>query len=559
MKKHTYFLFLGLLSIRAFSQDLTNIKDNKPFAVSGSVDVRAIGYTASGIDPRRSPLSWMISGNPVFSFYGFTLPLSFTFTEQERSFGQPFNQFGLSPTWKWITLHGGYRNVSFSPYTLAGHTLLGGGFELKPKNFRVGFMTGRLNRATTIDTTTGMVNPYRFSRYGSAFKLGYGNSKGHFDLSFLQARDSPKGYKGNIDSTMSAMAANTALGADFRLTFPGNFVVFGDAGLSIYTHDVESTMEIETDSTQSALEKLLKFTRVNATSEYYLAYSGGIGYNSGMFGIQLEYKHVDPNFRSMGAFFFQNDLQNITLSPRLSLLKGNLMFSGSIGMQQDNRKKLKMATTKRMIGMANLMWNMNEKFGVDANYSNFTTNSEPTVALVENRYLLAQTNNSLSVTPRLLLAGPTQTQVFLLSFNANTMRDLSGDTLSNSDITSTIAFLNYNLMLNKLGLTIMAGLNYTLNQMDIGNSSNQGLTLGASKSLLNNKLMISSNNSYVLTDMAGGKGNILNIGGNISYRPVKGHRLNLRVQSLNNQRDRENAESLKYSELTGEIGYTYNF
>lgn len=218
-----------------------------------------------------------------------------------------------------------------------------------------------------------------------------------------------------------------------------------------------------------------------------------------------------------------------------------------------------MATTKRVIGMANLMWNVNDKFGVDANYSNFTTNSEPTVAIVENRYVLAQTNNSISITPRLMLANAKKTQVFILSANANTMRDLSGDTLSNNDITSTIAFLNYNLSLNESGLSIMAGLNYTLNQMDIGNSSNQGVSLGASKSFLKNKLIISSSNSYVLTSLSGGKGNIINIGGNLNYMPLKGHRISLRIQSMNNNREQENEESIKYSELTGEIGYTFSF
>lgn len=557
MKTRLYLLLTALLPFGAGAQDLSNIAGQKPFAVSGSIDLRAIGYSANGIDARRSPFSYLISGAPVFSIYGLTIPVSFTFTEQDRSFSQPFNQFGLSPTYKWITLHGGYRNVSFSPYTLAGHTLLGGGFELKPKNLRVGFMTGRLNRATTIDTTTGAVNPYSFSRYGTAVKLGYGNSKGHFDLSFLQAKDTPKGYKGNLDSARTAMAGNTVLGADFKLQLPGNFSVFGDAGLSIYTHD--SGMEIEADSTQSGLQKLLRWGNFNASTEYYLAYSGGVGYSTQLFGLSLAYKHVDPNFRSMGAYFFQNDLQNITINPRVTLLKGNFLLSGSVGIQQDNRKNLKMSTTKRLISMASLMWNFNEKFGIDADYSNFTTNSEPTVAIVENRYILAQTNHNLSVTPRLILPGQTKTQVFILSLNTNTMRDLSGDTLSHNDITSSIAFLNYNLTLNQIGLSIMAGLNYTLNQMDAGNSSNQGATLGASKAFLKNKLLISSNNSYVITQMSGRSGNIMNIGGNISYTPLQGHRFNLRIQALNNRRELNDDEKLKYSELTGEIGYTYSF
>ena len=141
---------MGLCSLTAYSQDLSTIKNEKPFAISGRIDARTIMYSSSGIDGRRSPFTYILSGAPTLSFYGITVPITFTISEQERNFSQPFNQIGLSPTYKWLTLHGGYRNVRFSPYTLAGHTVLGGGAELRPGKWEIGFMTGRLNRSTSI-------------------------------------------------------------------------------------------------------------------------------------------------------------------------------------------------------------------------------------------------------------------------------------------------------------------------------------------------------------------------------------------------------------------------
>jgi len=558
MKYKLYILYLLFAFFQARSQDLSQIKNQTPVKINGSLDIRTIGYSANGIAARRSPFSYIISGTPTLSVYGITIPVSFTFSEQDRSFSQPFNQFGLSPTYKWITLHGGYRNVSFSPYTLAGHTLLGGGVELQPGKFRFGFMTGRLNRATTIDTTTGAVQPYSFSRYGTAVKVGYGTEHSFVNLSVLSAKDSEKHFKGVSDSSALRPAANTVLGADFRIKITGGLFVFADAGLSIYTKDIHSGIEV--DSSVEIVKSLQKIMKLNATSEYFMAYSGGVGYKSKNFGITGTYRYVDPNFISMGAYFFQNDLRNITVSPSFNVLKGRLRFNGSIGVQEDNQKKLKQASTRRVISMANLTWDFTDKFGVDANYSNFSTNSEPTVALIENRYLLAQTNSNLSLSPRLILAGQKNTQVVLLSFNQSNLKDLNEDTQQNNDISSSVAFLSYNLTFNSLGLTLTSGLNYTLNKVSTGDVSNQGASIGASKAFLKNKLMVSTINSWIQSNMTEAKGNILNLGGNVSYLPLKGHRVNLRINSLNNTNTREGVEdAIRFSELTGELGYTFSF
>ena len=560
MKTYLYLLLFIFLFAEALSQDLSTIGEQKPFAVSGAIDLRTIGYSASGIDPRRSPFSYIISGSPVFSFYGLTVPVSFTFSEQDRSFSQPFNQFGLSPTWKWITLHGGYRNVSFSPYTLAGHTMLGGGFELKPGKFRAGFMTGRLNRSTTIDTLSGYVRPESFNRYGTAVRLGYENKGNHVSLSFLSAKDTEKGFKGNLDSATVNPESNTVLGADFKLTLVKGLFLYGDGAISVYTKNTRSDLEIEFDSTQKGLQSLARLIHVNGTSEYYLAYSGGMGYTHKYFTLKAGYKLVEPNFRSMGAYFFQNDLQNITINPSFIALKGKLRFNGSVGIQEDNRKGLKMASTKRVISLASLSWDMTDKLGIDASYTNFTANSEPTVAVVENRYLLAQTNQNLSVTPRLILPGTDMTHMVILSYNASSLKDLNEDTAHESDIFSSVAFLNYNLTLNQTGLNISTGLNYVNNKLSLGNTSNYGASLGAGTAFLKNKLSVNTHNSWTQSEMAqNAKGTILNLSLSTSYMPLKGHRVGLRVSYLSNAVNHENAETNKYNELTGELGYTLSF
>lgn len=110
---------IGLLSAHGLSaQNLETIGKEKALTVSGGVSLNQIIYAASGIDSRRDPYSYYASGNINFRLYGWSVPLSFALSNQSVSYQQPFNQYGIHPTYKWVTGHIGYSSMSFSPYTL---------------------------------------------------------------------------------------------------------------------------------------------------------------------------------------------------------------------------------------------------------------------------------------------------------------------------------------------------------------------------------------------------------------------------------------------------------
>src|SRR5689334_20763279 len=150
----TSLLLIATMSLRA--QQVEKMIDAKPVVVSGSFDATAIFYQANGITDRYLPFNYVISGTPVISFYGWQIPFSIIIGKQQSSFTQPFNQFGMSPSYKWITIHAGYRNLNFSPFTLAGYTFLGGGVELTPGKFRFAAMYGQFNKATSFDTAQSL-------------------------------------------------------------------------------------------------------------------------------------------------------------------------------------------------------------------------------------------------------------------------------------------------------------------------------------------------------------------------------------------------------------------
>ena len=151
------------------------------------------------------------------------------------------------------------------------------------------------------------------------------------------------------------------------------------------------------------------------------------------------------------------------------------------------------------------------------------------------------------------------TQVVILSYNLSSLKDLNKDTLQAANILSQVVFLNHNLTLNSLVLTISSGLNYTSNELAVGTIKNYSANLGFSKAFLKNKLALSSSNSYIVTKPMQGSGRIWNLGGNLAYMPAKGHRFALRVNAMDNSLTYSDREPVRYSELTGELGYTFNF
>ena len=106
-----------LLSCGALhAQELSTLKDQKPFAINGSLGLSSSFYNVSGIPERQSPFSYGINASATISVYGISMPFSLTWYNHSKkgSFYQPFNQFGISPTYKWLKVHLGYRNLTFS-------------------------------------------------------------------------------------------------------------------------------------------------------------------------------------------------------------------------------------------------------------------------------------------------------------------------------------------------------------------------------------------------------------------------------------------------------------
>jgi len=561
MVKRLFILILsGLIFGNLEAQNLEGLSKQKPVTLSGGITARAILYDANGIANRRQPFSYIFTGSPTISILNsFTIPLSFTYSEQDRSFRQPFNQFGMSPYYKWITIHAGYRNINYSQFTLAGHTFLGAGIDLHPGIFRLGFISGRFNRATPVDTSVKSFQPYTYSNHGIAGKIGIGKGANFFEVSMLKAKDDSTSvnprteFKGTVTP-----AENIVIGINAQIKFLKDFTFAIESATSLYTRNLNNRTALSDSANKGFTRILGSLINTNVTTERYNAMQTSVGFHQKIFSARLQYRRVDPDYKSMGGYFFNSDIENVTFAPSLNLLKNKFRFGGSIGYQHDNLKKQKQTTSSRIIGSANLTTDFNDHFGIDFSYSNYSNTQLRKTILLGNTFRIAQVSKNYSFTPRYILASEkyVHSVVFSANYNVFSSVDKTIDNLSNTK--SNNYLLNYQITLVPRNLTYSFNLNYTDVKSASYEDGNYGITLGVNKVMNNSKLTMGWLGSFLKGLHGKSTGLILNQNVNVNYRINKHHSFGTTVSYINN-RSQQTLVTPSYSEWQADINYRYVF
>ncbi|MCB0841014.1 MAG: hypothetical protein KDD99_30305, partial [Bacteroidetes bacterium] len=364
-------LLIGFCHFQLPAQNLENLGQQKPLRLTGNFQLQSQFYRVQGIDPRQQPVYWAVSGSPTLHLYGVQIPLYLLLSNQQQQFQQPFNQIGIAPYYKWAKVYLGYNQVRFSPYTLAGRRFLGVGTELNPGVLRLGFVYGRFQKAIAESPFTPLPSqPFissipipAYDRRGFAAKFGVGKTKNYFDLSMLYAQDDPASIE--LDSINPQK--NLALGLGFQISFTPWLKWKTEGGISALTRDITA------DSVE-----IPQIPVINKISEWFFpqlstpvrsAVESSLSLEKKVFGLRLGYKHIDKDYKSMGAYYFLTDVEEWTLAPQLNLLKNRLRLSGTAGFQRDNLNRTKANTTRRLIGSGQLSYQPGARFGLNVQYA----------------------------------------------------------------------------------------------------------------------------------------------------------------------------------------------
>ncbi len=562
---YTFLLTFGLW----FRSSGQSVDENQAFTIRGGLSARGIYYHADGAAARMRPFTYMVSGNLTVSAYGTEIPVSFIFSSQNRDFRQSFNQFGLSPTFrKWLTVHAGYRSVQFSPFTLGGHTLLGGGVEGKPGKLRFGLLAGRLNRATALDTNTAVLAPVAFTRSAIAGKLGFGDGDNFIDLHVLRAEDAPSSLRIPLETLYASRfsfvfpAQNLATGLTFRRKFWNQALLAeADAAVSVFTHDINSPLVAESNGFAEKTVRRLIF--VNGTTKFYKALQASLRYQGKGFALKAQYRRIDPEYRSMGAYFFNNDVENITLNPSAAFWKGRIRLNASAGIQRDNLLKQKLTTARRFIGSLILGADLTDRLGIDVNFINYNINQQPQTTRFADTLRITQTTRNLSVTPRYLIAGTQLTHLFMVMANYSELSDfnkLYSEEQQSRGLTTGNYQLSWAITFNEHNLTLNTGASYSSLKNQVLTDNNYGASLGVNAGFGKGKGTAGLNGGYLLNTRNQEKGHILNASLMTSFKVSRHHTLQMNAYYTSNiPKVAGSSVFTHYAETRGELAWQYTF
>ncbi len=371
MRQYLLPLFMAVQAGGSWAQDLEQVGKKGGVGLTGGLSAFGAAYTTDLNDARMAPFTWGLNGRLNLSIYELQVPFSFVFSEKERDFRQPFNQFGVSPRYKWATAHIGHRTMHLSELTMSGQRFLGGGIELRPRKFRFSAMHGRLRKEIFADTTVEAVVEPALERWASGASIGVGTEDTHVDLALFQGKDryDPVALR---DTTAGLPQPEenlvAGLGGAIRLAKPLQFQ-FDVAG-SLHNVGVKpATREGPGNELSNDLDSY--FFNLDRTTRWGTAIRTGLSYNNRGFTISGNYERIDPLFMTLGNYFFLRDVENIRGSLGTGIFKQKVRLTGSVGVQRNNLSEALATSTRRLIGSAGISYNSGKVVTLAVNWSNF--------------------------------------------------------------------------------------------------------------------------------------------------------------------------------------------
>ncbi len=549
---------------------MEELKKN-PFKISGGVSANSVFYS-SNVYSGRAPFTYFLNGNLNLGLYRWSMPVSYSLTNQGSQLGYQvpfkFNRISIAPKYKWIKAYIGDANMTFSPYTFNGLLFTGAGVELTPNiPLKVAVMTGRLNKAVEDDGNPNTIPAYKRMGYGA--HLRWEKERYKLGLIGFYAKDNLGSLSVAPDSKDVLPQENLVLSMTGSFMIDKNLEVFGEYANTGLVNDLRSSGEGAQKKGIAA-----KFLSPNASMESYSAYNGGVNLKlkKGMVGVR--YERIDPGYRTLGAYYFNNDLENITLNSSFTLLKDKLALSANIGRQRDNLDNQKFKQTSRWVGAVNANLKASEKLMITASYSNFTmfTNKQLNqFNTINNNPLMIQQpkdsidykqisqNTNINVN-YVISSSKEKVQNININYSLNEMVNRENGIVRKGGLSRFHnANVNYILGFPEKKMNVAASMNYTHTYAASQISNIWGPALTVTKAFLKeDKLKTNFGASYNHSGSSTANINVMNfrLGGN--YMPWKKHSFDLNFIQMFRKTDQE-VENQNINEMTCTVGYNYSF
>lgn len=545
----TALLLLGMKP--SYAQNIEEVlafRKKKPFKISGSISARATLFSSQPSEARQS-FTYQLTGSVNLSLYELlNIPLSFNLNNYGANFSYPSlpNRLSLHPSYKWAKAHIGDVSMSFGPYTLNGHQFTGLGVELSPGRWQVSAMAGRLLKRVDADPNIPSLQ-VGYERWGYGLKTRYEGSTFALGGTVFAARDRDGRISFDIDALGIYPKGNIALGLEGSLSLIKDLKLSLEYGLSRMQQDLRST-EVS----------------------YYHALKADVSYSFVGNTLGVGYERIDPGYATLGAYYFNNDYENLTLNYSRSFFDSKLSLALSGGLQRDDLMGQKQEHNKRFVGSAQVGFTPSEALSASVSLSSFQSyrNLKSSFDYInartpyDNLDTLQFTQLSHSLDADIswrLKQSEAQTQTLSATLSYQEAADRQGRYIQPGQLTR---FMNlgtsYSLDLSALDLTLTGGFNVSNNYADRKAVLTLGPSLSLAKRFLKKQLSTGLSLSYNETQEAGHRlAQVYNLRATAGYRFWGKHGLNASVAYQG--RKLLHAVSSPRSSFTSELSYSYSF
>ncbi len=322
---------------------------------SGQAQLFSEVYGISGMERRRPGSTWRVIASPRLGLIGGTeVGMDLLLSSEGNDARQSINQVAIEPSWGWGQLHLGDFSKDYSPYTMQGLRIRGGGLDIDRWGVRASLQGGR--SAALIPSTVDGPS-YRRNIIAASFGMGRVGERA-FDLRLLRAQDdlvpdeTPVFDTLGVDTLPADLRPQqrnrpqenvvAALGGSLRL-FDRRLALKGELAGALLTRDLTSP-EIVPDSAGAPVGGL---TSLRTSSSGDAAWNLDAAWQGRSFGVRGGYESVGAGFTSLGLAYLVNDRRSWNAGGDVRLLRGALALQGRYQQQQNNLQAQRVATTTR--------------------------------------------------------------------------------------------------------------------------------------------------------------------------------------------------------------------
>ncbi len=539
----------------AYAQDITQIAKSDPLIITGAVGTKNTYYHSTVGEGYASPWNNMFNVNLNISLYGFSMPFSLYYTNDNTEFNYPHISFNLTPKYKNWTGYIGRASMPFSQYVM-NIAFNGVGLEYNNKTFRAGAFYGRLRSAVNDDPYNPAARPPQYRRTGWGFKVGYGSTRSYIDLYLLRAYDDLGSLNEGWRNRVYAQD-NLVLGLKGCLTLKKWLSLTTNLATSVVTTDKQADLIAKGDVTK--YDDIFK-----ARYSSLVRFAGDVSASITLpnFNTSFMYRMVQPDYTSLGTYYMSNNYHSLGVNVSTHLFR-KISLAANFSAQEDNLTNKQLYTTRGFVYGANAGTRLGSHFNVSVGYNGYLQTQGNGTAVVNDTTRVKRGMNSFSLVPSFVTETDNYSHAVSLSASYTENKDLNKFSYGLTDVKSIAMGASYALGVKDWEMDFTASLSHQMSKGYDTKYTSDVASLTTGRSFLkDDNLTAEATISLCYNEMEHQSKN-LSIGGEaaIGYtlKDVHVFSLTAGLYKYGDVNVTKTRSSLDATDLTVSFSYTYTF